>query len=372
MQKNLQFDFFGTFKNNALEKAYFTQEREKTKGYLSGLVLTFGVIFLLIALFDYTYDPDPVRFYPSLYIRMAFFSFCLIASILLRRTQSRFVFMLLLMLLPVSGSYVYFYILSIYHSFDLAYQAITVLIIIFFSSHLPICWVALSVVNLSIVAGYYFVSFTFLNAPFIDMLEITVSMGLVTIFTQFFKRRSDITQRLHYAREQKVIEQSIKDILTGCYNRLWLDRKINEYTSSKSSYSLILFDIDHFKQVNDRYGHQAGDQVLQEIACLVRDTLGEDFYLSRWGGEEFVVLMPGACLMEGLEMAEKLRLLIFAHDFGLENHVSCSFGITYAEPGNKPEAVMRRADELLYIAKDRGRNRIEWKLSPTYRKGSDD
>jgi diguanylate cyclase (GGDEF)-like protein len=129
-------------------------------------------------------------------------------------------------------------------------------------------------------------------------------------------------------------------------------------TDSGESFGLILCDIDHFKRVNDRHGHLAGDQVLIEMTRLLRAQLRKGDSLGRWGGEEFMIV----CLQvdrDGIEQAaEKLRLSIAEHDFPIIDRATASFGVTLARPGESMSALIERADSALYVAKEAGRNRI--------------
>jgi diguanylate cyclase (GGDEF)-like protein len=152
------------------------------------------------------------------------------------------------------------------------------------------------------------------------------------------------------------------DLLTEVYNRRRIEEILREalagVTDSGESFGLILCDIDHFKRVNDRHGHLAGDQVLIEMTRLLRAQLRKGDSLGRWGGEEFMIV----CLQvdrDGIEQAaEKLRLSIVGHDFPIIDRATASFGVTLARPGESMSALIERADSALYAAKEAGRNRI--------------
>ena len=153
------------------------------------------------------------------------------------------------------------------------------------------------------------------------------------------------------------------DTLTGIYNKgkfnRVLDDELKKVRRYKRPLGLILFDIDHFKQINDTFGHQVGDYVLKEIAKIVKSNIRNTDIFARWGGEEFVILAPETDI-NGLKMlAEKLRKAIEDHQFDKVKKVTASFGVTEATPEDTTDTVVRRADEALYLAKDKGRNRVE-------------
>jgi diguanylate cyclase (GGDEF)-like protein len=122
--------------------------------------------------------------------------------------------------------------------------------------------------------------------------------------------------------------------------------------------SLLLFDIDHFKTINDTHGHLAGDQVLVELTRRVRQHLRTGDLLARWGGEEFVVLLPHTRGEDALELAEKLRHLIAGEPFPAAGQVTSSFGVAEFRPHETSDLWLTRVDGALYAAKAGGRNRV--------------
>ncbi len=155
-----------------------------------------------------------------------------------------------------------------------------------------------------------------------------------------------------------------KDALTGVLNRGELDGQIKLVhqrweANPGTKYSVVFFDLDHFKAINDRLSHSVGDQVLIDVAQLVEDELYSGEIIGRYGGEEFVVLCPETELDHAIERAERLRRLINSSNFADREdlRVTASFGVAQVEPGDKMAEVVKRADEALYDAKHSGRNR---------------
>lgn len=175
--------------------------------------------------------------------------------------------------------------------------------------------------------------------------------------------RMDITDK------KRVEELSITDRLTGLYNRLKLDELFALYVSTskryKSNFSIILLDIDKFKLVNDTYGHQVGDTLLQELAHVLKMNLRSEDAIGRWGGEEFLILLPNSDLFAAQQLAEKLRLLIEAYSFSTIGHKTASFGLATFHDNDDEKSMVARADEALYRAKEKGRNRIEVEIYPS-------
>lgn len=157
-------------------------------------------------------------------------------------------------------------------------------------------------------------------------------------------------------------EQATTDGLTGILNRREFDRIMKVEFERAQRYdlplALVIFDIDHFKSVNDSYGHSAGDAVLVELAKLVASSIRLADVFARWGGEEFILLAPGSDAGSAVSLAEKLRAKIAAHDFSVPVQVTCSFGVADRIGRDTADDMLEAADRLLYAAKDGNRNRV--------------
>lgn len=152
------------------------------------------------------------------------------------------------------------------------------------------------------------------------------------------------------------------DFLTGLNNRAKFEktlvREIARTIRYQSPLSVILIDIDHFKHVNDDYGHVIGDAVLKEFAHILSLNIRESDTLARWGGEEFVVLCPHTNLNGATVMAEALRSKIEAYNFDTIGHKTASFGVAQYNPDKEKESIVLDVDAALYVAKQEGRNKV--------------
>ena len=168
--------------------------------------------------------------------------------------------------------------------------------------------------------------------------------------------------------EQKNIELkklATTDKLTNLYNRRKIEElleiELNRNERFGHNFGLAIIDIDKFKEVNDSYGHQVGDKVLQEVALILNRYRRKTDFVGRYGGEEFVIICPESNLDGVLKLMEIIKNKILEHKFYKVKTKTASFGVTIAKQNDTIESIFKRADVALYMAKDKGRNRIEYK-----------
>jgi diguanylate cyclase (GGDEF)-like protein len=171
---------------------------------------------------------------------------------------------------------------------------------------------------------------------------------------------------------REVRENSVRDALTGCFNRAHalevLDSEIRRARRTKLPLSLIMFDLDNFKQINDRHGHLAGDAVLAAIGGKMKAELRGSDLKCRYGGDEFMVILPDTPLAGAKQVSENLRVAVESHviPWNAEQiRITASFGVGVVRPTEDPLAAIARADAALYAAKERGRNDVQVEKQPT-------
>jgi diguanylate cyclase (GGDEF)-like protein len=179
------------------------------------------------------------------------------------------------------------------------------------------------------------------------------------------RQARDLTEQANQAlrvANEELQRLATTDDLTGVWNRRHFEAVLAAEIQRAGRYgepvSLLLFDIDHFKVINDTYGHLVGDQVLIALSHRVRNELRSVDLLARWGGEEFVVMLPHCDATQAQHLAEKLRVLIAGDPFPGVGQVTSSFGVAQFRPPESADAWLKRADDALYQAKAAGRNRV--------------
>ena len=184
-------------------------------------------------------------------------------------------------------------------------------------------------------------------------------LGAIEVF-------SDRSAALESMKELKRLRHEANtDSLTGIGNRRMAELALNQLKlaseQGESLFGVVFFDIDHFKKINDEWGHPAGDLVLKQVAKMVSKALRSEDVFCRWGGEEFVILVPKSTAPFLSEIGERIRLLVQESRLNVAGHnlqITISVGLSLHVPGESAKKTVARADSLMYVSKENGRNRV--------------
>lgn len=212
---------------------------------------------------------------------------------------------------------------------------------------------AVSQEDTSLPGHWWFKEYSLLATHYEKLLEQLVQIT----------RLGDKFQGKLLAAHEKYQQASRTDPLTQLANRRYILEKIEaeqkRFKRHGKSFTLVLSDIDNFKHFNDQYGHECGDFVLVNVGMIMHSVLRETDSTGRWGGEEFILLLPETSLTQGISVAEKVRETINGKKFSFKGHeisITMTFGVsTYSEPENIDECI-KRADQALYLGKSQGKN----------------
>ncbi len=167
----------------------------------------------------------------------------------------------------------------------------------------------------------------------------------------------------YIAHQQELENRAYRDGLTQVYNRRYFeeafDREIARYQREDRPLSIFMLDIDKFKNINDNYGHQIGDEILKGLVHIIKNNIRAIDIFARWGGEEFVCILPNTIRKDAILVAQHLREIIEKHNFIDNISVTCSFGVAEFNQEDTKESIVKRVDKALYLAKEGGRNRVE-------------
>ena len=189
-------------------------------------------------------------------------------------------------------------------------------------------------------------------------MNIAVNFSAFAILGYFFRIAS-------ISAEQQMELLATTDALTGLFNRRkmleMIEQEVVRYKRDKKPFLLAISDIDHFKQFNDNYGHDCGDYVLQQVSLLMKESLRQQDVVARWGGEEFLVMLPETDMEGGVQALEKLRETLANTVYEYKSHtfsVTMTFGVTLYDGRCDVDTCIKHADEVLYAGKRGGRNRV--------------
>ncbi len=260
----------------------------------------------------------------------------------------------------------YFYSSTYGASIDLKPLYLWILVIYVFAFTLPNRkWsLSISLVNLAL---YLSISLPYLTQNFMQpqsnfTIQMLVMSGVMISALYFF---SSYQQRFQLAQLtlDELARLANTDELTKLANRRHITEVIEyellRYSRYGQAFSIIVFDIDHFKNINDKFGHGVGDKILVALATRTKEVLREVDTLGRWGGEEFMVILPETKFEEALQKANSLCSHIAVQPLLAEHSITVSSGVTSLTTGDSADTLFQRADVALYAAKRRGRNRAE-------------
>ena len=203
--------------------------------------------------------------------------------------------------------------------------------------------------------------------PVLDLMQMLVFALTLPALLALGKRMRDLYRALHRAgiKIEHVQEDARRDALTGCYNRRYMMSELQQQkqlADANDEYlCLAIVDLDHFKRINDEVGHLAGDEVLRTFARVAQQHLRKEDVFGRYGGEEFLLLMPSTILLDALNTVERIRDLSEAQlwiSAKLQRKVTVSIGLTQYIPGESILDLFSRADAAMYLAKTGGRNQV--------------
>ncbi len=199
-----------------------------------------------------------------------------------------------------------------------------------------------------------------------ELAPLLMNLGLAQLtFVVMMIAISRLRDGYYRAQERAGLMRAlaVTDVLTGLPNRRALSDGLAAQLAlahrGTQALSVVLIDVDHFKGINDRHGHAAGDAVLAQLGVLLQSHVRASDRVGRWGGEEFLVIAPGTTEEAAVEVSERVRQAVAAWPFAHDERVTLSLGVAEAKPGDGIDSLLHRADRALYGAKKRGRNRVE-------------
>jgi len=350
------------FRDKNTEKQFYDSEVKRGLRVSRYTILIFSIINLLFVVTDYLYlsaDTEFIIFYsliPRVFIlAMAIFEFFLLkmARNKTAAIKSAIVFAVLMYL-------IHEYMAMHFAPVDLIFEVLDLVYITFGLFIIPNRWI--TNICTSAFLTLVFIGFTPWTIPTLasgTKIILTIYLLSQTLIIGTLMFRINKQRRLNYLQKLELEVLAKTDALTNSSNRAACDMTLEQMCSAKCDFSIILIDLDDFKQVNDMYGHVAGDQVIVKTVETIKNGIRQNDIVARWGGEEFIVILPNTARERAVEIAERIKdhIVKLEHDNEI-GIVTASFGVTEFIEGDVMKSIINRVDKLLYVGKKQGKNKV--------------
>jgi len=356
---------FGRFTERCMERGFRVYELDAGYRSLSLVLPLLGSLFLGFSVPDLLTLGLGSSFMALFLARLTFFIVAVTAPRFLQSNVPLFQRELVLGVVTACGIAVFGFAVFMYRDGNVYLQAMSVLLMVAAQSLVPNRFsVSVSISLIIVGIGAVSVEFRSEALPVMTKAAFLVDFLLMALISSIIWLRTCRSRRREYIKARELEHISRTDPLTGLGNRRYLSDRFAEAQSRSArygeTYALILVDLDRFKSLNDNFGHEAGDEALKETSRRFAAALRSEDSLSRWGGEEFVILLSYATVEAALESARRLRSVLSSTPMNTVGTVTASFGITLLRSSEALADAVARADLALYRAKDAGRDRVEF------------
>ena len=361
-EKNYRISMFGEFTDQAMEDEFLAENLSGSARMTAYIALVFGFILGLFLVNSYFTEGSTPLFARATPIRLVFIVMSVVVFFMAKNTRNHHHLRRTITMYQATMAIVYFLTLMQYNS--LTYFSVLGLMVITLAMYLLPNKIAFSQI---ITLLFSILCFAELSLKLEVMqahehFRIVAYQAILLIYCNLNYLWAETTKRKTFIANRELLDLSIKDPLTGIFNRKRFDDAMEEWISvserSGRPLSLILFDIDDFKGINDNYGHIVGDGVLKDMATTVSKSIRDTDVFARWGGDEFAVLLPNTDLQQAQEIAERIGTSIAHSSPDTLRNIACSFGVAEYEDSDTKQSLLRRVDDLLLRAKASGKGRV--------------
>lgn len=350
--KKYKISFLGEFTDKSMEAEYLEDSLNLSAKITSYIALVFGFILGLFFLQSYISNAEYFLVLDVVLVRLFFILVSILVYITTKQIKSHRHLVYIITLYQASMVFTYLFTLKQIDSLN--YFSVIGLIVITLAIYLLPNKIVLSQ-TVTVIFSILFFLYPVHKLEGLQDREfhrIIAYQIILILYCNINHCWNEINKRKIFAANKELLDLSAKDPL------------ISERYGN--SISLILFDIDDFKGVNDKYGHLAGDNVIKKVAETINNAVRKTDIFARWGGDEFVLLLPNTDLMQALNMAERIKLCISNTSFEPDINISCSFGVATYEKNDTKESLLRKVDDLLLQAKANGKNRMAMYQEPLF------
>lgn len=356
--------FWGEFRDRALEKEFYNAEIARNLNYVTFTILVVALVYFLFIIPEYFLINDGDDFMTIFVIRSMILvaMLCLYFKVKRETRYDSLIYWFTGLEILISMSFIY--ISNLFPNPNILIQAFGVMIIILAIFLINNRWLFSLFTALFVSVGYFvFVAVSLSDINVSEFLAAMIHIWIVIFLSSISSYSVNYYKRIQYLHNRELVKMAETDALTGIYNKAKFNQEYARLADAArvvaGNLAVIMFDIDDFKAVNDNFGHLVGDQVLKELTTIVRRNLDDTAIFARWGGEEFVIILPDLPLTAALETAQRLRNIVSEHHFESIGPLTCSFGVSAFKNGDTLDAPLHRVDERLYLAKNFGKNRVK-------------
>lgn len=348
--------------------AFYDYQLSTSLNLIKGITILIGLFNIFLIIPDMLNLTDLTARMLMLALRSAFTFMAGLLFVYAKRIATFKKLAVVLTAYELAAVFIFFFVMSMYQRPDFTIQLLGMFIIIIAIFLIPNIWGYMLALSAAMAIGFLVFSYIKLGVDGTHGLDaghfiaagvyLAIEIALCAIFAYYFNRykRGEYTAR---AELQRIYDT---DPLTKVGNRAKLENEAAKWmaycTRHGLELSLMLIDVDNLKIVNDEYGHLSGDSVLCEIARIMHAQLRESDVCIRWGGDEFVLLLPHTSVEEARKMAERIRSSIQEHKFSNDAIVTCSFGIASMKEDLSLTQLIHNADHSMYLAKKQGKDNI--------------
>ena len=353
----------GRFSDLQAEREYEAATLGGLKKDFRQIILVLAVVLALFLVPDFLSNRDANVLSRIVTVRATCFAWLLVMYLMMPRIHSYRMYTSCLFLSETMASMGILYIASLYEHPDFMLQLMSVVLVVFAFYVIPGRFELMLVSTVILWLFFLFVAMNRFHD--VEMKEWAAAILLPAVFATVavsFHLRLEKEKRGQFALNHKLKELAWKDPLTDSYNRLKFDADLDDMlvraNAGRGAFAVVLADVDDFKRINDQHGHLVGDEVLMKLAGVFRQEVRKQDIVARWGGEEFVVLFPGATQEEAFAITTRMKQAVEHAEYPHGLHITCSFGVSVWQESDDARVLVNRADRYLYQAKDQGKNRI--------------
>jgi len=345
-------------------KMYLNYKLINSLGYMRILILLVGIFSGLLLIPDLKFIENMESRTITVVLRVVSLIFLAVLYFVMKKIKTFYIFSLVITVSELFFFATFLFVLSQYHMPDFFIQTLGLITLIIAIFLVPNFWINMVLVSVTGAAAYFIFSASTGEAEdgirFIAAIcYVVLDIGLCMVFAYI----SDKRQSREFIARQELQRLSSIDQLTEAANRFKLREEVCKWEAfcerNHMPICIALLDVDDLKSINDRHGHLAGDSILKDLVRMIGSQLRRSDVLARWGGDEFVILLPNATRDSALAMLKRIKKSIEEHTFENDTRVTFSFGI--AEMGKDVttfEEAINKADQLMYMRKKTGKNSI--------------